>query len=55
MCIFYELLTPEQINDIFLNDPIHLKRPEVEAALSYLHDLIYKYKLSPKQIKISMI
>lgn len=51
MCIFYELLTPEQINDIFLNDPIHLKRPEVEAALSYLHDLIYKYKLSPKQIK----
>ncbi|MCD6377188.1 MAG: extracellular solute-binding protein [Caldisericaceae bacterium] len=50
MCIFYELLTPEQINDIFLNDPIHLKRPEVEAALSYLHDLIYKYKLSPKQI-----
>ncbi len=50
MCIFYELLTPGQINEIFLNDPIRLKRPEVEAALTYLHDLIYKYKLSPEQI-----
>lgn len=50
MCVFYELLTPEQISDIFLNEPIRLQRPEVITALNHLYDLIYKYKLSPPQI-----
>ncbi len=47
MCVFYELLTPEQIAATFLSDSINLHRPEIRQALEHLHRLIYTYRLTP--------
>ena len=50
MCVFYELLTPDEIKKTFLNNPIRLNRPEISAALRHLHNLIHRYKLTPPKV-----
>ncbi|MHB2148098.1 extracellular solute-binding protein [Calditrichota bacterium LG25] len=50
MCVFYELLTPEQIAATFLADSIDLHKPEIVAALQHLHHLIHRDRLTPSVV-----
>ncbi|MCF8240863.1 MAG: extracellular solute-binding protein [Melioribacteraceae bacterium] len=43
---FMELILSQNL-DFFKNKPIDLNKPESRRALQFLHDLIYKYQISP--------
>lgn len=50
LCCFHEMLSDDESNKIFYNNPINLNVPSSRNALQLMTDLIHKYKYSPKEV-----
>ncbi len=47
LCIFYETMFNKNIIDIFYADSLELMNDDIKGSFRLLHDMIYKYKITP--------
>jgi multiple sugar transport system substrate-binding protein len=50
LCCFQEMLSSEESDDIFYNNPINLNVKSARRALQMMVDFVYTYRFSPKEV-----
>ncbi len=50
MCVFYELLSPRDIREMFSDTQVRLNTPAAKRALKLLYDFIYTYHFTPPAV-----
>lgn len=50
LCSYYEAISVEDKDTIFLGDSVHLEHPASKQSMRLLHDLIYRHELAPEVV-----